>query len=241
MYLHAHWHITVPPPGSRKPHSDRLIVCNKRAEVWWGWGWGWEGGRTASGIGALTSGACVWYIPRLAPARITSPPRPSPAKPGWVKKEHVFWSSSFLQFLIENRCSNHWFKNQSALQTHCLNNWNWCSWWNTQATAPQAHPLIPRPPSSFPYRRVEPRTTKAIHIPTFFRPEQRIIQVVHNIFKIFTQGRAHFSNFHKGKCVSIGPVWIRLRIQELTEYMEIKHYIKILQCMSYYLFLYWAL
>ena len=114
-------------------------------------------------------------------------------------------------------------------------NWNWY-WWNTRAIAPQDYPLIPMPPSSFPYRRVEPRITKAIHIPTFFRPEHRIIQVVHNILKIFTQGRAHFSDFHKGKWVSIGPVWIRLRIQELTEYMKIKHYIKIVQCMSYYLF-----
>lgn len=95
MYLHAHWRIPVPLPGSRKPHSDRLIVYNKRGEVLWGWGWGWEGGRTASGIWALTSGACVWYIHRLAPARITSPPRPNPEKPGWVKKGHVFWSSSF--------------------------------------------------------------------------------------------------------------------------------------------------
>lgn len=41
---------------------------------------------------------------------------------------------------------------------------------------------------------------------------RRTAQVVHNTFKDFPQGRAHFSNFPKGKWVSSGPIWIRLRI-----------------------------
>lgn len=58
MYLHAHWRIPAPLPGSRKPHSDRLIVCNKRGEVWWDEG---EGGR----VDALPVGCEPWHLGRV--------------------------------------------------------------------------------------------------------------------------------------------------------------------------------
>ena len=147
------------------------------------------------------------------------PHTPIPQSQTGVKKGHVLLSSSSVWFLIERRCSGHWFQNKFDLQNHCLGELKLVLLIKSLSHSSPTPPSPPSHPSFFPSLQeggVQNHQTKPervpIHIPTFFRPEHRIVQAGRNILKIFTQGRAHRSNFHKGKWVSIGSVWVGLRI-----------------------------
>lgn len=147
---------------------------------------------------------CDIYTGLLLPGLWAS--HPNRTEPDWVKKGHVLLSSSSVWCLIERRCSGHWFKNKFDLQNHCLGELKLVLLIKSLSHSSPTPSSPPSHPHFFPSLQeggVQNHQTKPervpIHIPTFFRPEHWIVQAVHNILKIFTQGRAHFSNFHKGK------------------------------------------
>lgn len=126
-------------------------------------------------------------------------------------KGHV-QSAAILWILMERRCSGPRFTNKFHL-------------WNYHFSKLKLVPLIKSQSQfSIPFSHshsfffpslqeggVQNHQTRLervlIHSPTFFRPQ--VIGLF--ILKDFPQGRAHFSNFPKGKWVSSGSLWIRLR------------------------------
>lgn len=116
--LLTHWHIPVPVPSSRRPNSDWLIFCTKQSRLMgMGWGGVGRGMHCQWYVSPDIWGLCVW----LAPAMVMGPHTPIPQSQA-EPKGHVLCplSSSFEWFLIECRCSGHWFKNKFGLWNHHL-------------------------------------------------------------------------------------------------------------------------